>query len=98
MHISGLVARNVTVMVTTHFMDEAEYCDRVGLIQQGRLVELDTPDALKAKVADAELPEPTMEDAFIRLVESRLDAADGDTGVTRDGERTSVPAGDRTTA
>ncbi len=73
-HISGLVARNVTVMVTTHFMDEAEYCDRVGLVQQGQLVELDTPDALKAKVASESLPEPTMEDAFIRLVEMRRDA------------------------
>lgn len=73
-HISGLVAKRVTVMVTTHFMDEAEYCDRVGLVQQGRLVELDTPDALKAKVATNDLPEPTMEDAFIRLVESRRNA------------------------
>ncbi len=75
-HISGLVAKRVTIMVTTHFMDEAEYCDRVGLVQQGRLVELDTPDALKAKVADEGLPEPTMEDAFIRLVESRRAADD----------------------
>lgn len=71
MHISGLVAKNVTIMVTTHFMDEAEYCDRVAIVQQGQLVELDTPDALKARVASNDLPEPTMEDAFIRLVESR---------------------------
>ncbi|NND89557.1 MAG: ABC transporter ATP-binding protein [Granulosicoccus sp.] len=70
-HISGLVAKNVTIMVTTHFMDEAEYCDRVGLVLKGRLVELDTPDALKAKVACDDLPEPTMEDAFIRLVQTR---------------------------
>lgn len=70
-HISGLVTRGVTIMVTTHFMDEAEYCDRVALVQDGCLIELASPDALKAKVADSELPEPTMEDAFIRLVESR---------------------------
>ena len=71
-HISGLVGKGVTIMVTTHFMDEAEYCDRVGLVQRGQLVELDTPDALKASVADANLPDPTMEDAFIRLVQRRL--------------------------
>ena len=69
-HISGLVQKRVTVMVTTHFMDEAEYCDRIALIQQGQLVKLDTPDALKAMVASDELPEPTMEEAFIRLVEA----------------------------
>ena len=56
-------------MVTTHFMDEAEYCDRVALINRGQLIALDTPDALKASAASADLPEPTMEDAFIRLVE-----------------------------
>jgi len=82
MHISGLVAKNVTVMVTTHFMDEAEYCDRVALVQQGQLVELDTPDALKARVASEDLPEPTMEDAFIRLVESHrvTHGSESDTG------------------
>ncbi len=68
-HITGLVGRGVTVMVTTHFMDEAEYCDRVALVNRARLIALDTPDGLKARVADESLPEPTMEDAFIRLVE-----------------------------
>ncbi len=55
-------------MVTTHFMDEAEYCDRIGLVYRGRLIALDTPDALKAGVATAQQPNPTMEDAFISLV------------------------------
>ncbi|ASJ72660.1 ATP-binding cassette domain-containing protein [Granulosicoccus antarcticus] len=67
-HISGLVKKRVTVMVTTHFMDEAEYCDRIALMQNGKLVKLDTPDALKAMVVSETLPEPTMEEAFIRLV------------------------------
>lgn len=70
-HISGLVNKGVTVLVTTHFMDEAEYCDRVALVNQGQLIALDTPDALKASVADAAMPEPTMEEAFIRLIESQ---------------------------
>lgn len=68
-HINGLVQKGVTVMVTTHFMDEAEYCDRVALMYRARLIALDSPDALKASAASAELPEPTMEEAFIRLIE-----------------------------
>jgi ABC-2 type transport system ATP-binding protein len=68
-HITGLVGRGVTVLVTTHFMDEAEYCDRVALVNRARLIALDTPDGLKAMAADEALPEPTMEQAFIRLIE-----------------------------
>lgn len=67
-HINGLVEKGVTVMVTTHFMDEAEYCDRIGLVHHGRLVALAPPDELKAAAASPALPDPTMEDAFIELV------------------------------
>jgi len=70
-HITGLVGRGVTVLVTTHFMEEAEYCDRVALVNRGQLIALDTPDALKAMVSDDTLPDPTMEQAFIRLIERR---------------------------
>lgn len=82
-HITGLVERGVTVMVTTHFMEEAEYCDRVALVNRSRLIALDTPDGLKAQVTHSGLPEPTMEQAFIRLIEQqsespeRLDKAAG---------------------
>jgi len=67
-HINGLVERGVTVMVTTHFMDEAEYCDRIGLVFRGKLIANGTPDELKASVATADDPDPSMEEAFIRLV------------------------------
>ena len=67
-HINGLVERGVTVMVTTHFMDEAEYCDRIGLVFRGRLIADGTPDALKALAATEEQQDPTMEDAFIALI------------------------------
>ncbi|WP_035611790.1 ATP-binding cassette domain-containing protein [Haloferula sp. BvORR071] len=67
-HINGLVERGVTVMVTTHFMDEAEYCDRIGLVFRGQLIANGTPDELKESVATQENPDPTMEDAFIELV------------------------------
>jgi ABC-2 type transport system ATP-binding protein len=67
--INAVVARGVTVMVTTHFMDEAEYCDRVALIYRGQVIALDTPEALQARVKSAALPNPTLEDAFIGLIE-----------------------------
>jgi ABC-2 type transport system ATP-binding protein len=45
--IYRMAGQGVTVLVTTHYMDEAELCQRVGFISQGRLVALDTPDRLK---------------------------------------------------
>ena len=57
-HINGLVERGVTVMVTTHFMDEAEYCDRIGLVFRGRLIADGTPDELKALAATDRHPGP----------------------------------------
>lgn len=76
-HINSLVRKGVTVMVTTHFMDEAEYCDRVALMYRSKLIALDTPDALKAMAKSDERPEPTMEDAFIHLIQT-ADADDGE--------------------
>jgi ABC-2 type transport system ATP-binding protein len=70
-HINGLVERGVTVMVTTHFMDEAEYCDRIGLVFRGQLIANGTPDELKALTATADTPDPTMEEAFIALITGR---------------------------
>ncbi|WP_192458472.1 ATP-binding cassette domain-containing protein [Musicola keenii] len=69
-HINGMVDKGVTVMVTTHFMDEAEYCDRIGLVYRGRLIASGTPDDLKQQAADADHPDPTMEQAFISLVQA----------------------------
>ncbi|MFC0219849.1 ATP-binding cassette domain-containing protein [Pseudochelatococcus lubricantis] len=69
MHINALVDKGVTVMVTTHFMDEAEYCDRIALIYRGRMIAAGPPDALKHQVASDDLPDPTFEDAFIRLIQ-----------------------------
>lgn len=69
-HINGLARKGVTIMVTTHFMDEAEYCDRVAILYRARLIALDTPDALKRDAASANCPDPTMEDAFIHLIET----------------------------
>ncbi len=72
-HINGLVEKGVTVIVTTHFMDEAEYCDRLALIYRGRLIAGGTPDTLKAEARSDALPDPTLEDAFIALIRSHDD-------------------------
>lgn len=69
-HINGIVQKGVTVMVTTHFMDEAEYCDRVALMYQARVIAMDTPDVLKTKAQRPNTPRPTMEETFIRLIEA----------------------------
>lgn len=68
LHINNMVEKGVTVMVTTHFMDEAEYCDRISLIYQAENIATGTPDDLKILVQDSENQEPTLEDAFIELV------------------------------
>ncbi|EOC1303903.1 ATP-binding cassette domain-containing protein [Cronobacter dublinensis] len=69
-HINSMPEKGVTVMVTTHFMDEAEYCDRIGLVYHGKLIASGTPDDLKRQAAHEHDDEPTMEDAFIRLIEA----------------------------
>jgi ABC-2 type transport system ATP-binding protein len=68
LHINYLATRGVAVMVTTHFMEEAEYCDRVALIHHGVSVAAGSPDDLKARAAGPGRPDSTMEDAFIELV------------------------------
>jgi len=68
-HINGVVEKGVTVMVTTHFMDEAEYCDRIALVFRGKIIATGTPDQLKEQVVTPQNPDPSMEDAFISLVQ-----------------------------
>jgi ABC-2 type transport system ATP-binding protein len=66
-HINGLVEKGVTVLVTTHFMDEAEYCDQATLIYRSRQVATGTPDELKARCGREDA---TMEDAFVALIQA----------------------------
>ena len=69
-HINGMVEKGVTIMVTTHFMDEAEYCDRVALIYKGENIATGTPDHIKQIIASPKLENPTLEDAFIAHIEN----------------------------
>ncbi|MCW8925389.1 MAG: ATP-binding cassette domain-containing protein, partial [Xanthomonadales bacterium] len=67
--INTLSNRGVTVLVTTHFMEEAEYCDRLAIMANGRILAIDAPRAVKARARNRENPDPSMEDAFIALIE-----------------------------
>lgn len=53
--IHSMAAEGVTVFVTTHYMDEAEYCNRLALIDRGRIVALGTPSELKQRALRGEL-------------------------------------------
>ncbi len=70
-HLRALAKKGVTILITTHFMDEAEYCDHVSLFYKGETIALGTPSELKT-AANA----TTMEDAFITLIK-RKDAEGG---------------------
>ncbi|RMG08926.1 MAG: ABC transporter ATP-binding protein [Planctomycetota bacterium] len=66
--INQLAATGVTVLVTTHFMEEASYCDRLVIMADGEVLASGSPSELLERVRSETLPEPTMEDAFIALV------------------------------
>ncbi len=69
-HINSLAAAGVTVLVTTHFMEEAEYCDRLAIMATGEILAIGSPTEIKRKAADRhKKPVQTMEEAFIALIE-----------------------------
>ncbi|HCA27246.1 MAG TPA: ABC transporter ATP-binding protein [Betaproteobacteria bacterium] len=69
--INRLAESGVTVMVTTHFMEEAEYCDRLAIMAAGEILALGAPAEIKARAASAANPTPSMEEAFIALIEAQ---------------------------
>ena len=70
--INALAAGGVTVLVTTHFMEEAEYCDRLAIMAAGEVLAIGTPVEIKAQAASQSgQPQPDMEAAFIALIQSR---------------------------
>jgi ABC-2 type transport system ATP-binding protein len=68
--ITALAQQGVTVIVTTHFMQEAEYCDRIAIMDAGRVLAAGTPGEIRARAPPVEGRESTMEDAFIAVVEA----------------------------
>src|SRR5213083_1773695 len=63
-HLNELrTKRGVTIFMTTHYMDEAEHCDRIAIIDHGKIVAIDTPEALKASVGKDRVQIQTADDA-----------------------------------
>lgn len=72
--IYEMSGRGVTIFVTTHYMDEAEYCNRLGLIYRGELIALGTPHELKTAMAmtrGTEVVLPSLEEVFVEQIEAR---------------------------
>jgi ABC-2 type transport system ATP-binding protein len=69
--ITTLSQQGVTIVVTTHFMEEAEYCDRIVIQDAGRLLAIGTPRDVRTQAGDA----GNMEDAFIAIVEKNRNGA-----------------------
>ena len=69
--IEELAAGGVTAMVTTHFMEEAEYCDRLVIQVAGRIAASGTPDEIRAQAMTNGHPSQSMEDAFLALVRAQ---------------------------
>ncbi len=65
---------NMTIFLTTHYLDEAEPCDRVGIIDHGKLIVIDTPNALKSRVgADVIHLSTTDDEKMKNLLETKYD-------------------------
>lgn len=72
--IGSLADHGTTIVVTTHFMEEAEYCDRIMIQDAGTTLAIGTPDEVRRQAGEADTPAATMEAAFIGIVEkSRRD-------------------------
>jgi pyoluteorin transport system ATP-binding protein len=66
--ITDLASTGTTVVVTTHFMEEAEYCDRLAIQDAGRMLAIGTPGEVRSRASAEAGRIPTMEDAFIAIV------------------------------
>lgn len=75
LRINGFAEQGVTVVVTTHFMEEAEYCDRMLIMSQGETLAMGTPAEIRNLVKSPQNPRPTMADAFIGLAEGKVGVA-----------------------
>ncbi len=76
LRINGFSREGVTVIVTTHFMEEAEFCDHMVIMSQGRNLAAGRPKEIRGMAVTADNPDPTVEDAFISLTDSNFSRAD----------------------
>ncbi|MFF8839298.1 ATP-binding cassette domain-containing protein [Streptomyces sp. NPDC015130] len=93
-HLSGLRERyGSTLFVTTHYLEEAENCDRIGIIDRGRLVAQGTPHALKAAIGDDRVVLRTSDDTTARKVVCGITPPDRAVTVDAEGIALRVPDG-----
>jgi ABC-2 type transport system ATP-binding protein len=59
----------VTIFVTTHYMDEAEHCDRLGFILDGRIIAIGSPSELKRTILGGDVFSSSLEDVFVSLMQ-----------------------------
>jgi len=77
--ITALAEQGVTVIVTTHFMQEAEYCDRVAIMDAGKVLAQGSPADIRKRACTQQTPNPSMEDAFIAIVQdARIEKGQSD--------------------
>jgi len=65
--IYDMAREGTSILVTTHYMDEAEHCDALALIYDGRIIASGSPSQLKSRI-EAALPAPSLEDVFVSLI------------------------------
>jgi len=73
--INALAEAGVTVLITTHFMAEADYCDRLVIMADGEILAQGTPADLKARFRTDVQSSPSMEDAFVALIAEHTQTA-----------------------
>lgn len=73
--IGALADHGTTIVVTTHFMEEAEYCDRIMIQDAGTMLAIGTPEEVRRQAGSADEPAHSMEDAFIGIVEQARERA-----------------------
>ena len=73
--ITALSERGTTIIITTHFMEEAEYCDRFMIQDHGRMLVLGSPEEIRQRMR---LPDATMDDIFVAIVEQARSEAEKD--------------------
>jgi ABC-2 type transport system ATP-binding protein len=82
----------ITIFMTTHYMDEAEWCDRIGIMDHGQIVALDTPEALKAQVGKDRVTIHTDDDAA--AIEALSERFDVEARISEGAVTFGVPAGE----
>jgi ABC-2 type transport system ATP-binding protein len=93
-YINDLKRReDITIFLTTHYMDEAEHCDRIAIIDHGKIVAIDTPEALKASVGKDRVQIQTADDA--RAIEALRQAFDIEAGLHDGAVTFSVASGEQ---